>query len=121
MKTVKVVFDSGFKEYSFMCPYDNVKAGDWVIVMTPRDTPAVVTVVDVQNGVVNGATKSIVDILDKEEIEQYYKEVQERCKVWLNAKRLLDEKLAKFQERSVYAMLAEHDPEVNTLLKQLGM
>lgn len=119
MKTVKVLFDRGNTSYSYMCLNNDVKVGDWALVMTPKDIPAVVEVIDVLEGAANNAKKAVIEILNQDSIIHDNEAVQTRSLAWVAAKKRLEEKLAAFQERKVYEMLAEEDSEAAVLIKQL--
>lgn len=120
MKGVKVVFDGGFKEYSYACFDDDVKPGEYYIVLAPDNRPAVVKIVSVSNKLPEAANKAILYKLDVVSHIQTNLTLQKRIEGYKETKQKLDEKLDKFQQRSVYQLLAQHDTEAAELLKQLS-
>lgn len=120
MKGVKVVFDGGFKEYSYACFDDNVKAGDYYVVLAPDNRPAVVKIVTVNNKLPEVANKALLYKLDLDSHISSNSVLQKRIEAYKDTKRKLDEKLDKFQQQSVYQLLAQHDAEAAALLKQLS-
>ena len=119
MKTVQVLFDGGYKNYSYLCHDNSVQVGDWALVMTPRNIPAVVVVQDVSDVIGSKATKAIIKLLNKDHLYIDDTEAQIRCIRYLDAKKKLDEKLVKFKEIGQYQLLALQDPEAAELLKIL--
>lgn len=117
MKTIGVRFDGGYKEYSYLCRDNTVEKGDWVVVMTPRGIPAIVTVTSVSSAVNGRASKPILYKLDKRSINYLALLQTEDANRFLDAKKRLDEKLAKFQALGQYQLLASHDKEAAKLLK----
>lgn len=120
MKVVKVLFDSGFKEYSYLYLNDEpVERGDWLVVMTPRGVPAIVTVTEVSNALGSKATKPVLLKLGKERLDHLQALKTSRAAKILDAKKRLDEKLEKFKEYGQYEALAAYDPEAAVLLDYL--
>ena len=122
IQVVAVVFnESGHqKEYHYFAP-ETARAGDYAVVYQSAngtDFPFKVVKIARDNVIdVNGlATKSIWGTFN----EEFAKAVQERTEQLARVKSLLAQKKRAFEEKEVYIVMAQTDPEVAALLKELN-
>lgn len=122
IQVVAVVFnESGNqKEYHYFAP-KTARAGDYAVVyqsVAGSDFPFKVVKIARDNVIdVNGlATKSIWGTFN----EDFAKAVQLRTEQLARVKNLLAQKKRAFEEKEVYLVMAQNDPEVAALLKELS-
>lgn len=122
IQVVAVVFndEQGQKEYNYFAPKE-ARAGQYAVVyqeIRGNDGFPFKIVRIVRDNVLdlNGqATKSIWGSFD----ENFAKQVQLRTEHLQRVKSQLQMKKKQFEEREVFAMMAQNDPEVAALLKEM--
>lgn len=116
MKCVHVQFPgNAFRDYSYMCKFDNVKAGDHAIVDTPTEGYKVVKVVRVLEQPDKAAVKQVVQLVDDRDYRAV-KEKEDRKKEVVKA---LEAKLKEYQKNELFEFLAAYDNHAAELVKQL--
>lgn len=123
MKTVIVTFDEEGKEYTYFAPID-AKVGDYCVVyagsakMTPttRSMPFHIGRIERETPDLEGKARSAVLGTFNED---FAKVVQQHMDVRSAIKAKLQQKKRQFEERAIFEMLAEKDPEAAALLDAL--
>ena len=122
MQIVCAVFsgESNAKEYHYYAPAE-AKAGQFAVVYANNGSSAgfpftVVKIVRDNVLDIHGkATKAILGTFD----EEFAKHVQARMEHMARVKAQLQQKKKQFEERAIFEMLAQKDPEAAALLDEL--
>jgi hypothetical protein len=128
VQVVAVVFDDRLnaKEYNYFAP-SSAKAGEYAVVYTNSSQPSGMNANDFPFKVVKIVRDSVVDLEGRANKaiwssfdSSFAEEMQKRSERLATVKAQLELKKRQFQEREMFAMMAQSDPEVAALLSELS-
>jgi hypothetical protein len=117
IKYAVVKFHESSKEYTYRTDLD-LEKGDLVVVSSPHSGYAVVTVIDVSGLTQSQRSMATKWIVQKVDITEHLARL-ERQKLAQEIRNKLQSKKEQVEELLIYKRLAESDPSINALLKQL--